>query len=33
MTQGSLDGKYHPDFICIRDQMPVYSAQALGLLM
>jgi len=31
VTHGYPDGKYHPEYICTRDQMAVYVAKAFGL--
>ncbi len=31
VTEGYLDGKYHPEYVCTRDQMAVYLARAFKL--
>jgi len=31
VTQGYPDGRYHPEYVCTRDQMAVYMARAFGL--
>ena len=31
VTAGYLDGKYHPEYVCTRDQMAVYVARAFEL--
>jgi hypothetical protein len=32
VTQGYPDGRYHPEYVCTRDQMAVYVARAFGWL-